>query len=212
MQAARPLFRPVRWWLVAVFSLLAACATPEIAPPALQLPQGRVGKAVTVAPGDPAYARAAAWNALKAPGLGGVSGVIVVLLQQDVDVYRAWNGPAVKDAQGRTNRLGSWWSAVPPSGSVGDYRRDYEVCASWNQLSWVARCRLRPGAVVAIGPGQSVSEQTCQSPGEAYPASPTVWQVYVDKPWARAAELDCSDESADYAADPLDLARRAQAR
>jgi len=133
----------------------------------------------------------------------------VVRITQDIPVYRMWNGPGKKDGRGNTNRMGGWWSYDLPAGPVSKYRADYEICLAWNDLAWVATCTLKKGAVVAIGPGQSVSAETCNDPTgkESYPANATGWQTYVDKPWARAAELACPPESSDYAADPADIGK-----
>lgn len=122
---------------------------------------------------------------------------------------RLWNGPAVKDARGNTNRLGGWWSSDPPSGPAAQYRTDYEVCNAWNQLTWLARCTLRRGAVVAVGPGQSVSAQTCGDAAgqESYPPNRRLWQVYVDQPWKRNTELACPAEDVDVEVDPLDVSK-----
>jgi hypothetical protein len=50
---------------------------------------------------------------------------------------------------------------------------------------------------------------TCGDPtgAEQYPANPVDWQTFVNKPWARTSELSCPPESADYQADPLDIAK-----
>jgi hypothetical protein len=120
-----------------------------------------------------------------------------------------WSGPQKVDARGNTNRMGQWWAFDAPSGPVDGYRRDYEVCVAWNDLTWVATCTLKAGAVVAIGPGQSVSAATCgdASGQESYAANPGDWQVYVEKAWARSAELECPDATQDYEADPGDVAK-----
>lgn len=83
---------------------------------------------------------------------------------------------------------------------------------SWNDLTWLAACTLKAGAVVAIGPGQSVSAETCndKTGAENYPANQAVWQTYIDKPWTRSQELHCPDVSADYETDPADISRRKQ--
>jgi hypothetical protein len=65
--------------------------------------------------------------------------------------------------------------------------------------------------VVAMGPGQSVSEKTCQRAGETYAPSPAGWQVYVDRAWERRPELDCDDDTADYPVDPSDMSRSTRA-
>jgi hypothetical protein len=198
-------------------ALVIACAggcarnpTPR-APDAL--PSRLIRAVVLVAADDPDYPRADEQGAVKAPGEGNVSRAIVVRLTQDVPVFRLWNGPDVVDANGHTNRIGSWWTFEPPRGSVQRYRRDYAVCLAWNRLAWVAACTLKKGAVVAVGPGNSVSSAACgdETGREHYPPNGRRWQLYVARPLERTGpekELDCSDESRDYAADPRDVARR----
>lgn len=134
--------------------------------------------------------------------------MLVVRLDADLPVYRAWNGPGVVDAGGHTNRIGSCWAVTLPHGSTQSYRGAYALCRNWNELKWIARRTLRKGAVVAVGPGQSVSGKTCGDADEAYAASAD-WQVFVDQPWARPAELDCTSTAGDYAADPAELSRPA---
>lgn len=178
----------------------------------LSLPAILDGKAAILAPTDPDYARAMVSAAVKPAGMGGVSDALVVKTSQDITVYRMWNGPNRLDARGNTNRLGGWWSYDAPAGSAAGYRRNYEICLGWNDLTWVATCTLKAGAVVAIGPGQSVSAETCGDPTghEQYPANGRDWQLYLDKPWTRTAELVCPDQSKDYRANPSDIAKPAR--
>lgn len=166
------------------------------------LPAALAGKARLLTPGDAAYAQAQAASAVMPAGAGGISQALVVELTEDLPVWRVWSGPP------KTNRIGRWWSYDAPQGPVADYRRNYEICQAWNDLKWVARCSLRKGSVVAIGPGQSVSEATCGQAGEQYPANPRDWQTYVASPWQPSTTLDCPPESADYPADPNNLAKR----
>lgn len=171
------------------------------------LPAGLVGKVAVIGEDAPDHARANMPAAVKAEGQGGLVRAVVVRLTEPVTVYRLWSGPQVVNDRGQTNRMGQWWSHDAPSGPRETYRADYEVCRAWNELTWVATCTLRAGAVVAVGPGQSVSEETCGSPGEAYPANARLWQTYVDQAWARPEELDCPDLAADYPNNPADIAR-----
>ncbi len=190
---------------VALVLVLAGCAQGPSLPAPLN------GEVAIVAPADPDYGRAALPAAVKPPGQGGVSEGLVVRALADIPVYRLWSGPAVVDAGGHTNRIGGWWTPGSPQGTASAYRADYEICRAWNALTWVARCTLKKGAVVAIGPGQSVSAQTCQDPAgqESYPADRAHWQIYVDKAWSRPQELTCEQQTEDYRADPNDLSRRA---
>jgi hypothetical protein len=105
--------------------------------------------------------------------------------------------------------MGQWWSYDPPRGTLQAYRSDYEICVAWNDLTHVATCTLKKGAVVAVGPGNSVSAATCGDAAgkESYPADDRSWQVWVSKVWARGAELECPPEAGDYEADPADVAR-----
>ena len=159
--------------------------------------------------GDAGYERAVIGSAVKAAGQGGVSEGFVIRLVQDIPVWRMWSGPAKIDSRGNTNRMGGWWSYDAPKGTVQQYRAAYEICNGWNDLKWVVKCTLKAGSVVVVGPGQSVSAQTCGDVTglENYAANPVDWQLYIDKPWNRGAELVCPDVSADYEADPADISR-----
>lgn len=182
---------------------LAACAgvVETSLPP---VPDQISGKVEIVATSDPAWSQANAAAAQKPAGLGGVSQATVIRLNQDMAVYRMWNGP---QPGGRSNRLGGWWAFDKPTGTREGYRRAYEICGTWNDLKRVAVCTLKKGAVVAIGPGQSVSAQTCQdnSGYETYGANTRDWQVYVDQAWNRPDALACPPEDQDYEADPANV-------
>ena len=188
---------------------LSACASQTADTHGLALPPALTGKVAVLAPDDADYARANLSGAVKPAGQGGVSQALVIKLSQDLPVYRMWNGPVTT---GTGNRLGGWWAFDSPRGTREGYRRAYEICGTWNQLAYVATCTLKQGAVVAIGPGQSVSAETCAdaSGNETYPANPVAWQVYVNQPWTRPAELTCPDQDKDYKADPAEVSRPAQ--
>jgi hypothetical protein len=187
-------------WVLSV--VLAACGSIPSGPP--QLPRSLHGKAIALAVDDADWGRAQAPSAIKKEGEGGISSAVVVRLTADISVYRLWSGQNKLDAKGNTNRLGSWWSADAPTGTVSSYRRDYEVCTKWNDLTWLAQCTLKKGAVVAIGPGQSVSAQTCESVDgtEFYPASTSHWQIFIYEPYRPRGDFVCPDVSADYMVDP----------
>ena len=193
-------------------SALPATTATAAASPDLALPEALKGKAVALASTDPDYARAKLAEAVKPAGEGGLTRGLVVRLTADIPVWRMWSGPA-KKYNGNTNRLGQWWSYDAPHGTQQDYRQAYEICASWNDLTWVAKCTLKSGAVVAIGPGNSVSAATCggATGKEAYPANDKDWQVYIAEAWKRLGadkELDCPAESADYEADAADISKK----
>ena len=108
--------------------------------------------------------------------------------------------------------MGQWWSYDPPRGTREAYRSDYEILRGLERFTHVAACTLKKGAVVAIGPGNSVSAATCgdATGKESYAADDHDWQVWVSKVWARGAELECPPDASDYEADPDDIARPRQ--
>lgn len=199
-------------FLVSCQGTPTANVPPE--PSALALPAELQGKAAIVPKGDPDEARADLPSAVKAPGEGGIAPGLVVRLVTDVPVWRLWSGPTKRDAQGHDNRLGQWWAYDAPRGTQQQYRTDYEVCVAWNDLTYVAKCTLKKGAVVAIGPGNSVSAKTCgdKDGKEAYPANPRGWQVWISKVWTRPTELDCPAATGDYELDPGDISRPKQSK
>lgn len=188
-------------------AVLSACAVPSSVPP---LPPGLADTVEVLDVADPAYAQANVAAAVKPAGQGGVSQAVVIRLRQDMAVYRLWNGPG---AVAGNNRLGSWWAFDPPRGTQEGYRRAYEICGTWNQLAWVAQCTLKQGAVVAIGPGQSVSAATCADASgfETYGSNGRNWQVYVFQAWQRPDTLACPPEAVDYPVDPADVSRASPA-
>ena len=182
----------------------------------IALPRAVASSVELVAPGDGAYASADPGGATGEPGTGKVTKPFVVRLTRDLSVYRLWSGPNVRDGQGRTSRIGEWWTFDRPSGTLAGFRRRYEVCEKWDTLRWVATCTLRRGAVVVIGPGQSVSADTCGDPSgrERYPGNDRDFQVYIREAWNRLGtpngDLICPDERRDYQNDPGNIAKPAR--
>jgi len=177
----------------------------------LEVPPQLAGKVTILGPSDPDYPRAGFYKAKNEMGKGGISNGLVIKTKEDVTVYRLWNGPLKVDDYGNTNRFGAWWSYEPPAGKADTYRKNYGVCTSWNDLSWVAKCTLKTGSVVAIGPGQSVSVKMCNNKErpESYSANPAVWQMYIDTPLYRRDELKCPKyKESDYEAYEDDISRR----
>jgi hypothetical protein len=179
----------------------------------VRIPREMAASLELVAATDASYADANAAGATGVPGEGKVTRPYVVRLTRDVPVYRLWAGPAVLDQQGRTSRIGQWWTFERPAGTLASFRRRYEVCEKWDTLRWVAQCTLRRGSVVVIGPGQSVSAETCgdSSGRESYPANDRDFQVYIHDAWKRTGppreDLSCPDQSRDYQNDPRDIAK-----
>ena len=189
--------------------LLGGCVSLDSGSDDERLPAPLAGKAEVLASTDADYGRAVIGAAVKPAGQGGLVEGTVIRLTQDVTVWRMWSGPTKKNAAGLTNRIGGWWAYDAPKGTQAQYRTAYEICNGWNDLTWVAKCTLKAGAVVVIGPGQSVSAQTCGDPTgvESYPTNHKDWQTYVDKPWARPTELVCPAETEDYESDPADISK-----
>jgi hypothetical protein len=106
-------------------------------------------------------------QALGAPGKGSLCTGKVFQVVKPVTVYRVWN-----KAKAYT-QLGRWWSFSTPRGPADDYRRANDICPEWSALDVVSECKLKVGARVVVGPGQSA---TCEK--GALPASATN-QVFV---------------------------------
>jgi hypothetical protein len=109
-------------------------------------------------------------NALKPEGAGGVYEGKVLEVKKGFPIYRVYTKKGEPET-GRNNRFGGWWTHLPPGRGItkAEYRRRYEICESFNRdLDRVVQCRIYPGALLLIGPGQSVSEGTCRKPGESY--------------------------------------------
>lgn len=195
--------------ILALSLSLGGCGHSQLKPPQSALPAVLYGRAEVVPADDPAYDKADQGAAVKPQGEGGISSALVIRTTTDIPVYRMWNGPDKVNARGQTNRLGQWWAYDAPSGTRAQYRARYDICLGWNDLTWMARCTLKSGSVVAIGPGQSVSAETCgdTTGKESYPANPGYWQTWIAKAWARPQTLDCPPVSHDYRADPNDIAQ-----
>ncbi len=109
-------------------------------------------------------------NALKPEGKGGVYEGKVLNVKKPFPIFRVYTKKENPET-GRNNRFGGWWIHVPPGKgtSKSDYRRRYEICESFNHdLDRVVQCRIYPGALLLIGPGQSVNEDLCGKKGESY--------------------------------------------
>jgi len=109
-------------------------------------------------------------NALKTEGKGGVYEGKVLKVKKTFPIFRVYT-KRENPQTGHNNRLGGWWTHVPPAKGISksDYRRRYEICESFNHdLDRVVQCRIYPGALLLIGPGQSVTEDLCAKPGESY--------------------------------------------
>ena len=101
-------------------------------------------------------------------GQGGLCDAKVFKVQQPLTVYRVW------DNANQNSQYGRWWSFNPPAGPVPAYRAANAICPEFSALNRVKQCRLKVGAEVVIGPGQSM---VCKS-DVSYPQS-AVNQVFV---------------------------------
>jgi hypothetical protein len=106
-------------------------------------------------------------QAVYRPAKGGLCTAKVYEVVKPVTVYRVWN-----KAKPNT-QLGRWWSFTRPSGPIDAYRSANAICPEWSDLDVVSECKLKVGARVVVGPGQSA---TCAK--TAYPSS-AVNQVFV---------------------------------
>jgi hypothetical protein len=175
---------------------LVGCAGPLGDWQRVTLPAALRGKAELLPLDTDQHYAAAPWQAVSAPGKGATSAALVVRLKEDVPVYRAWSGTEPSEHPRQADRLGQWWSFDDPRGLTREsFRRAYGVCSAWNQLRKVATCRLLKGAVVAVGPPQSVDASTCGT-AEAYPPNLAAWQVYIHRAWERK-DLVCPPEQQD---------------
>ena len=188
---------------------------PDRVPPAtaaaeapLGLPLELAGKAEIVPPGDPDEPRADLASAVRGTGKGGLARGIVVRLTADIPIWRMWSGPTKKGKSGRADRMGQWWSYDAPHGTQAGYRAEYAICHAWNDLTWMTRCTLKKGAVVAVGPGQSVGPKACgdATGEESYPENRRAFQVWISRVWERSREVDCPD-AADYEIDARDISQ-----
>lgn len=129
-------------------------------------------------------------QALGESGKGGLCAGKVLQVRQALTVYRVWDD-ARPDSQ-----FGRWWSFSPPAGPVSAYRRENAICPDWSALNAVKQCRLKVGAEIVVGPGQSAR---CGD-GMLLAASP-VNQVFIpnDTRDPSAVRLGVDDCQADVA-------------
>ena len=109
-------------------------------------------------------------NALEPEGNGGVYEGKILKVKKIFPIFCVYTKKG-DPKTGRNNRFGGWWTHVPPGKGISkaDYRRRYEICENFNRdLDRVVQCWIYPGALLLVGPGQSVSEDTCGKSGESY--------------------------------------------
>lgn len=178
--------------------LLSACNCEQRQP--VFLPAAMMGKVEMIASCNQDCNQDILSHAIMKPGQGGVSSGVLLKLKEEIEVYRLWDGADKGiNEYGGSNRIGAWWSADRPAGDVDHYRTQNAICNKWNELRWVAKCKLKPGTLVVVGPTQSA---TC-SEQESYAANNSL-QLYVDNTSSRY--VDCGKVSEnDHAVNPDDL-------
>ncbi|ANE54829.1 hypothetical protein [Methylomonas sp. DH-1] len=103
-----------------------------------------------------------------APGEGKLCTGKAYLVQQALTVYRVW------DSSRRGSEFGSWWSFSPPAAGLDAYREAEAICPEWSAPDRLSVCKIKPGARIAVGPGQSAQ---CAD-GSSYPPA-AANQVYI---------------------------------
>jgi len=97
------------------------------------------------------------------------------------NLFRVYGSP------GMARKEGGWWTfqdvAWKTPAQADAYRKHYAICKSWNDLKFHVSCKLKPGTVIAAGPGQSVGKQkdakgkcanVCANVNEKYPTDTAV--------------------------------------
>jgi len=100
-------------------------------------------------------------TALGAAGQGKLCAGKVFVVEQPVTVYRVW------DSAKSYTALGRWWSFELPEGPKSDYRKDNDICPAWSALNQMSSCRLKVGAKIVVGPGQSAQCKCFKYPKSA---------------------------------------------
>ncbi|WP_206956273.1 hypothetical protein [Trinickia acidisoli] len=167
--------------LIVVVFALSGCASmapqsqPQPQPPIAGAPGAPLAQCVGAI--EPPYgltpisAPALLAKTVLPPEKGGLCMGLAYEVTQPLTVYRVW------DSSKPWSQYGSWWSFNPPAGPRDAYRRKNEICPSWSALDRVTQCRLKPGAEVVIGPGQS-AQCDAKDGNISYPPSAEM-QVYV---------------------------------
>jgi hypothetical protein len=130
----------------------ASTAPPSAAPAAVQGRDGVACVGGVIKPPEglsEAHDDALLAKAVDVTGKGKLCSGKVFEAVGKVTVYRVWN--VAKDY----TALGSWWSFSTPAGPATSYRADNAICPEWSELNRVSSCRIKVGAHVVVGPGQS---------------------------------------------------------
>ncbi|MBS2020944.1 MAG: hypothetical protein JST92_00925 [Deltaproteobacteria bacterium] len=93
--------------------------------------------------------------------------------------YRLWDG-----RPGKAKEMGRSWTLTRYAPGHSSYRKAFAVCEDWNNLAKETVCTIKPGAtaIVAVGPGEQVSESTCGKRGEFYREVKDLQVMFVTDP------------------------------
>lgn len=113
---------------------------------------------------------------------GGLQFGLVAKVEKPIKLWRVFTSQPT--GCGGAKAEGGWWSAQDPRPrGKATYRKLNAVCESWNDFGEVIECTAQPGAVVVIGPTESVSAAGCSCKGHTakdhYSRENAEWQVYV---------------------------------
>jgi len=97
-----------------------------------------------------------------------------------VTIYRVWNSKKPYTA------IGGWWSFTAPKGPEAAYREANAICPEWSDLDRLSVCKIKVGAHVAVGPGQSADCNTVKY------AKNRTNQVFIDND-TRAGKVHVAD-------------------
>lgn len=118
-------------------------------------------------------------------GHGGEQFGLVAKVKKPLRLWRAFTSKPTACGGARID--GGWWTPEDPRArGKAVYRKANAVCESWNDFGEVVECVAQLGAVVVIGPTESVDAtgpSSCSCAGHTakdhYGRDNSEWQVYV---------------------------------
>lgn len=149
----------------------AQAPAPSPVPPPEPSPSACPGAIPAVAGLEPAPELPIAAKAVGKEGDGRLCQAKAFRVKTTMTVHRVWDGSKPE------SRVGRWWALEAPRGSTADYRRTYAICTEWSAANRCVSCKVKAGAEVVLGTGQSAK---CAD-GTVYPAAATV-QMFVADP------------------------------
>lgn len=165
-------------WLGAVLLLLAS--SPVLADGPRQLGCESTARIAHAKPTTSSMTPAALHKFVqKGNGFGGLRCPRFYKVTAGARFYRLWDGrPA------RAKEFGYSWTLTRFAPRSAGYRKKFAVCEDWNDLSKEKICEIKPGAtaIIAVGPGEQVSEQSCGRKGEFYREVADLQVMFVTDP------------------------------